>query len=71
MLASNALLPPTLTRDRGNDQVISVDVLGPDGSLLYASDPGQEMAYAAPVERQEIFGGEGFARRSCRTWPES
>lgn len=56
-LRSEVLLPPTLTRDRPNDEVISVQVYGPDESLLYASAPETEMAFAAPVDRQQMFGG--------------
>lgn len=56
-LNDQALLPPTLTRDRRTDEVISVQVYGPDESLLYASGPATEMAFAAPIDRQKIFGG--------------
>lgn len=56
-LRDEVLLPPTLTRSRPNDEVISVQVYGPDASLLYASAPESEMAFAAPIDRQEIFGG--------------
>lgn len=57
VLVDEVLLPSTLTRDRRNDEVISVQVYGPDESLLYASGPETEMAFAAPIDRQEIFGG--------------
>jgi signal transduction histidine kinase len=57
VLTDDVLLPPTLTRYRPNSEVISVQVLGPDGSLLYESAPGAEMAFAAPVQREARFGG--------------
>ena len=56
-LNDQVLLPPTLTSDRLNSDVIQVAVVGPGGSLLYESDPGAAMAFAAPVDRQAIFGG--------------
>jgi signal transduction histidine kinase len=57
VLTDRILLPPALTADRPNDEVIGVQVVGPDGSVLYESAPGTEMAFAAPVEREAIFGG--------------
>lgn len=57
LLNDRGLLPPTLTRNRRTDEVIAVQVYGPDESLLYASGPATEMAFAAPIDRQEIFGG--------------
>jgi len=57
VLTDQILLPPTLTRERPNDEVISVQVYGPEESLLYASGPEAEMAFAAPIDRQELFGG--------------
>ncbi len=56
-LDDEVLLPPTLTSDRLNSDVMQVAVVGPAGSVLYESDPGAEMAFAATVERQPVFGG--------------
>ena len=56
-LENEVLLPPALTRKRPNAEVIQVEVLGPDASVLFESAPTAEMAFAAPVQRNEAFGG--------------
>ncbi len=56
-LLDEVVLPPTLTRDRSNADVLAVQVYGPGDDLLYSSAPPSEMAFAAPVPREEIFGG--------------
>ena len=62
-LTNDVLLPPTLTSTRQNDEVIVVEVLAPDRTVLYNSSPESEMPFAAPVDRREEFGG-GVIRAS-------
>jgi signal transduction histidine kinase len=56
-LGDEVLLPPSLTRDRPNGEVISVEVLGTKGDVLFDSDPGAKLAFASETAQGEMFGG--------------
>ncbi|MEM7417955.1 MAG: HAMP domain-containing sensor histidine kinase [Gemmatimonadota bacterium] len=56
-LSDEVLLPSTFTAERRNDEVIGVEVVSPEGAVLYTSSPGSEMLFAAPVDRRAMFGG--------------
>ena len=56
-LGDEVLLPPSLTRDRANGEVIAVEVLGADGNVLFDSDAGDTLAFASETDQGEMFGG--------------
>lgn len=50
------LLPPSLTGGKPNRDVMSVQVLGPAGDALYATEPGYPPEFAARQETSVQFG---------------
>jgi signal transduction histidine kinase len=56
-LGDEVLLPPSLTRDRPNGEVISVEVVGPKGDVLFDSDPEAKLAFSSETAQGEMFGG--------------
>jgi len=62
-LDDDVLLPPTLTTGRANQDVVQVDVVDPQGSVLFASRPNQPHAYPAEEQLPVMLGGS-IARAS-------
>ncbi len=50
------LLPPSLTGGKPNRDVMSIEVLGPAGDAIYATDPGYPPDFAARQETSVQFG---------------
>lgn len=62
-LNKEVLLPPSVTRERPNNEVIAVQILGPDEQLLFASSPKEDLPYGSQTDQRSILGG-GVIRAS-------
>ncbi len=57
------LLPPSLTRDRPNQDMVAVEVRGPDQAVLFASHAASAFPFAHDTPRSPMLGG-GVIRAS-------